>query len=277
MALKILYGHSTTSPSKSNGDSSDSSSIENECATKKSKSDEIVQPVAKAKQNFTAPRSDDDFQLKAVNPIPLQVTSNILKKTDSIKPKPAPSTVDSDLIEILDSDSNSDSDIVTLDDDEQSKAKTFYRKPTSVATNDDEETNELPDLDVNSCNQYINDDYAFDNCEIIDTNSNANASDSDELVDLSVEEPAKTTKTAKPTNYNYSENSCSSTALTQKMSVCSTATTIQKSTYAATSVASSNTMTHIDKPGSMPTTIVTFKPGTFEIILFVDNCEQSHA
>jgi len=296
LASKILYGETSTSPSKSNdSDSSDTSSIENELAHKKSKTDEAS----------TLKKTTDDLLSKKYDPAPLKASSNIIKTIKS-------SNVDSDLIEILDSDSDNDiliddekpkstliakhstfksktnnksdsSDIVSLNDDDddepiiekskthekKSKTTTISRVCTSNYSDDDDG---LPDIDIESCSQFKKDSSESVKPTSSSNNNNYKSRDLEELVELD-DEPVKVL------SKNFSKTtSTKATTLTQNFNSMPTVTTNVQTKSSITSISSSTYETGcINNDSSPPTPIVTLLPGTFEVILFVDNCEQSHA
>jgi hypothetical protein len=152
-----------------------------------------------------------------------------------------------EFIEIIDS----DSDVISLNDDDNLPKKSTYG---------------------------ISQSKSFDN------------DDSDDLPDLNVE--------CKPKNIQKSSwirnNSSESTGLSQPMaSTCITNSQHQSYSSAFTTSSKSNefsistlitkepsttteTSSNLNKI-STPTALTTFSPGSFEVILFVDNCEQSHA
>jgi hypothetical protein len=245
LAVKLLCGGKDydNEPEKSDSDSSDE---ENIVKTKFS---------GKPTQAFDQKRDFSPIKEPASVFKPLE--ANIL---DKYKIQSKPTT--NDCIEL---DSNSDSDdIIPLDYGD--KKKTTQNKQTALPVDDD-----LPDIDVFSS---ISNKFSHKNSSDSDS--------SDKLVDLNTfsskykTSEFSTKQTEKKTLSKYSSEE--STILAQKFSSISTFSSSQTSTVSSSSsqLPAFSSSKPINK-SSPPPAISTLYAGTFEIILLVDNCEQSHA
>ena len=205
-------------------------------------------------------------------------------------------TLDEQLIELIDSDS--DSDIITLEED---RPKTLIpasfeikaqKSTTAIATkdfvnfiDDDDDDDFLPDLGLCSATNKLSkkqftlmqtknsqDFGSTDTLQVLDTNSRDQYSSSsnrnlDSLATTGLTQNFKSTSiiSSKGTNLletkSYSFNTASSKEATA---------TMIPSTKSFSSSASSSSSSQT------PNVVSKFLPGSYEVILFVDNCEQSH-
>lgn len=244
LAVKLLCGGKDydNEPEKSDSDSSDE--------------ENIVKPRFNSKPTKAFDQKRDFSPIEEPASVFKPLEANILDKY-KIQSKP---TV-SDCIEL---DSNSDSDdIIPLDYGD--KKKTTQNKQTALPVDDD-----LPDIDV------------FSSVSNKFSHKNSDSDSSDELVDLNTfSSKYKTSEfstklSEKKTLSKYSSEE--STILAQKFSSISTFSSSQTSTVSSSSsqLPALSSSKPINK-SSPPPVISTLYAGTFEVILLVDNCEQSHA
>lgn len=158
-----------------------------------------------------------------------------------------------DVVEIL---SDSDSDIITISEapSKPTTSKSVQKKSVFINKNisDSDSDDSLPDIGMEFSSKFT----------------------------YKEKSPIKTTQTKtllKTTSVNISQQATSyssqisSTGLTQQIETISTSNT---SKYASNFSESS----FLKKTnGPTPSVLYSFAPGTYDIMLFVDNCEQSHA
>jgi hypothetical protein len=206
---------------------------------------------------------------------------NILKNNATANADPreltkqAKKLIDEDIIQL---DSDSDQEIITIDSNSTSKKSSQAKNENEALklNNEEDDLVELPYIADIQFKAPAKKSYELDEDD-----------DDDKLVELCDIEEKKITCSS-DTNSQYSSSQfllkySSSTSLTQQIST-TTMSSSQPIGTSASSLANKYKKTEpLESISSQtqfnlkPNVIQSLAPGSFEIILFVDNCEQSHA